>query len=154
MALYLWNVFRVLFEVLGSELCLITFNVIYCNIYTLLFKILGSVRSFIQQGWIKLIKSDSKKMLLFWTIHQRILNIITFLSSTTVFNIGYNKKDQHFWVPNQHIRMISEGSCDNKDWSNGCLKSQMSITDFKNIKKTLLTTSNFVVCCGGIIYFR
>ncbi len=47
-AFYLWNVFRVLFDVLGSELCLITFNVIYCNIYTLLFEVLGSVRSFIQ----------------------------------------------------------------------------------------------------------
>ncbi len=22
------------------------------------------------------------------------------------------------WVPNQHIRMISEGSCDTEDWSN------------------------------------
>ncbi len=22
------------------------------------------------------------------------------------------------WTPNQHIRMISEGSCETKDWSN------------------------------------
>ncbi len=26
------------------------------------------------------------------------------------------------WVPNQHIRMISEGSCDTEDWSNGSWK--------------------------------
>ncbi len=31
-------------------------------------------------------------------------------SSTTVFNIDNNKKC--FFSPNQHIRMISEGSCD------------------------------------------
>ncbi len=24
------------------------------------------------------------------------------------------------WATNQHIRMISEGSCDTKEWSNGC----------------------------------
>jgi len=37
-------------------------------------------------------------------------------SSTTAFNIHNMKKC--FLVRNQHIRMISEGSCDAKDWSN------------------------------------
>ncbi len=25
------------------------------------------------------------------------------------------------WAANQHIRMISEGSCDTEDWSNHCI---------------------------------
>ncbi len=31
-----------------------------------------------------------------------------------------NTKEQKAvsWAPNQHIRMISEGSCDTEDWSN------------------------------------
>ncbi len=35
-------------------------------------------------------------------------------SSTTDFNIDDNVS----WAENQHIRMISEGSCDTEDWSN------------------------------------
>ncbi len=38
------------------------------------------------------------------------------LSSTTVFNNDNNK--MFFKQKNQHIRMISEGSCDTEDWSN------------------------------------
>jgi len=30
--------------------------------------------------------------------------------------------------PNQHIRRISEGSCDTKDWNNGCWKFSFAIT--------------------------
>ncbi len=36
-------------------------------------------------------------------------------SSITVFNFD-NKKVS--WAPKQHIKMISEGSCDTEDWSN------------------------------------
>ncbi len=57
--------------------------------------------------------------------------------------IDLNKRDQDFyknikqhkcfqlilirkvsWVPNQHIQMISDGSCDAEDWSNSALWSQ------------------------------
>ncbi len=38
------------------------------------------------------------------------------LSSTTVFNTDNNNV---CWATNQHIRMISEGSCDTEDLSNG-----------------------------------
>ncbi len=37
------------------------------------------------------------------------------LSSTTVVNIGNNNVS---WAANQHIILISEGSCDTEDWSN------------------------------------
>ncbi len=38
------------------------------------------------------------------------------LSSTTVINIDNNKKNVA-WAPNQHIKIISEGSCDTEVWS-------------------------------------
>ncbi len=30
-----------------------------------------------------------------------------------------------YWVSNQHIRMISEGSCDTEDWSNDAENSAL-----------------------------
>ncbi len=35
--------------------------------------------------------------------------------------------------PNQHIRMISEGSCDTEDWSNGYWKFSLSISGINYI---------------------
>jgi len=40
------------------------------------------------------------------------------VSSTTVFNINNKKKSS--LAPNQHIRMISERSCDTEDCNNYC----------------------------------
>ncbi len=34
----------------------------------------------------------------------------------------FNIDKKMFWAAKQHIRMISEESCDTEDWSNGCLK--------------------------------
>ncbi len=42
------------------------------------------------------------------------------------------------WAPNQHIRMISEGSCDTEDWSNG-------FTHIKYILK-YIKTENILNC--------
>ncbi len=39
------------------------------------------------------------------------------LSSTNIFNFYNNKKCYLSTELNQHIRMISEGSCDTEDWS-------------------------------------
>jgi len=44
------------------------------------------------------------------------------LSSTTAFNIDSNNVS---WAENQHIRMISEGSCDTEDWSNDAENSAL-----------------------------
>ncbi len=38
-----------------------------------------------------------------------------------MFNIG----NYVSWAPNQHIRMISEGSCDTEDWSNAAKNSAL-----------------------------
>ncbi len=54
------------------------------------------------------------------------------LSSTTVFNFD-NKKVS--WAPKQHIKMISEGSCDTEDWSNDCWKFSFAITRINYILK-------------------
>ncbi len=48
-----------------------------------------------------------------------------------IFNI--DNKDS--WAENQHIRMISEGSCDTEDWSNGCWKFSFTITGINYILK-------------------
>ncbi len=39
-----------------------------------------------------------------------------------IFNIYTNKK-KNYWAPNNQIRMISEGSCDIENLSNGCWKA-------------------------------
>ncbi len=46
------------------------------------------------------------------------------------------------WAPNQHNRMISEGSCDTEDWSNDAeiflhRKKQLCITGINYILKYL-----------------
>ncbi len=46
------------------------------------------------------------------------------ISSTTVFNIDNNKKYVS-WAANQHIRMISEGSCDTEDRSSDAENSSL-----------------------------
>ncbi len=62
-------------------------------------------------------------MLFVWTFYSSTV------SSTNVFNM---------WAANQHIRMISEGSCDTEDWK-WCWKllyfwlNKCSIDSFKNI---------------------
>ncbi len=95
-----------------------------CSHYELVlrFKSLGSVRFFfsrveintcIQQGCIKLIKSDSKDM----------YNEDLFKNKFPQKHKGAQRFTKLFirnvsWAANQHIRMISEGSCDTEDWSN------------------------------------
>ncbi len=49
-------------------------------------------------------------------ILKTITVFIEILSTTSVFEIYNNKNFEK--QPNQHIRMISEGSCDTEDWSN------------------------------------
>ncbi len=49
-------------------------------------------------------------------ILKTITVFIEILSNTTVFEICNKKNFEK--QPNQHIRMISEGSCDTEDWSN------------------------------------
>jgi len=56
--------------------------------------------------------------------YPRIYIYIYILSSKTDFNID-NKKVS--WALNQHIRMISEGSCDTEDWSNDAEYSALII---------------------------
>ncbi len=82
------------------------------------FKELDFFNCYIQQGCIKLIKSDIYNVTkdfcfqinagpLKLSLSKNPDKMITVLSSTTVFNIDNNKKN---WAPKQYIRMISEGS--------------------------------------------
>ncbi len=64
------------------------------------------------------------------------------LSSTTVFNIDDDKKVS--WVANQHIRMISEESCDTEDKSNDAENSAL-ITEINYILKYIQTEKNIVI---------
>ncbi len=66
------------------------------------------------------------------------------LNSTNVFIIDNNKKCFFSTILYQHIRLISEGSFNTEEWSNGCCMFDLinaalqSIRDFlKNIKKDL-----------------
>ncbi len=49
-----------------------------------------------------------------------------------VFNNYLLKKVS--WAPNKHIRMISKGSCDTEDWSDGCWKSSFAINEYITFK--------------------
>ncbi len=45
-------------------------------------------------------------------------------------NIKQNNGFQHVsWAANQHIRMISEESCDTEDWSNDAENSAMQLQE-------------------------
>ncbi len=50
-------------------------------------------------------------------IHQRIQKSIT-ISTISVSNINDIKNVN--WAANQHIRMVSERSCDTENWSKDC----------------------------------
>ncbi len=55
-------------------------------------------------------------------IYLKILDSTTdFLSLSLPLSLFscHNKKNVS-WAGNQHIKMISEGSCDTEDWSNDC----------------------------------
>jgi len=52
-------------------------------------------------------------------IHQRILKIFIYCC--------FLKK--MCWAPNQHIRMISEESCDTEDWSKDAEKSNLTLQE-------------------------
>ncbi len=62
-------------------------------------------------------------MLFFWTVYKKNLFLKGIKkqtkNSTTVFNID-NHKQNVFWALNKHIKVISEGSSDTEDCSNGC----------------------------------
>jgi len=65
----------------------------------------------------------------------------------------------HFSFPfeNQHIRMISEESCDTEDWSNDAKKISYAITGihfgFKCIKTVILNCNNISqYCCFYCIF--
>ncbi len=51
---------------------------------------------------------------------------------STVFNIDNNNVS---WAANQHIRMISEGSCDTEDWSNDADNSALHHGGKKHFEK-------------------
>ncbi len=77
--------------------------------------------------WVSKFTVSTKICIFFWTFdslkNPEKNNV--WLSSQT--NIDNNN--------NQHIRMISEGSCYSEDWSNGCWKSSFSIKAINLIKK-------------------
>ncbi len=75
--------------------------------------------SFFQLWRIKLIKSD---------IYCVLQNII----------YEINTKYQ-----NKHIIMISEGSCDTEDWSNGCWKFSFSITEISYIVQYIIIENSY-----------
>ncbi len=98
-------------------------------------KILKEINTFIQKRRIKFIKSDSKdfcvtKKIIF-QLNAVLLNFlfikeiwkkcITVLTQLFLALIISNVS----WAPNQHIRLISEGSCDTEDCSNDAENSAL-----------------------------
>jgi len=74
--------------------------------------------------YFKFIKITLKTFIMIKRVRQTILkrkpiHTLRMLNSTAIFN----KKKKKNWAPNQHIRMISEESCDTEDWRNDAEKS-------------------------------
>jgi len=54
------------------------------------------------------------------------------------------------WAPNQHFRMISEGSCDKEEWSSGYWKCSFAISGIKSILKH--TKIEKIVDCNCVCF--
>ena len=70
------------------------------------------------------------------SIHQGILKKSTQLFSTLIIIINVS------WAADQHIRMISEGSCDTEDWSNDAENSAL-ITGINYFIKYIQTENSY-----------
>ncbi len=80
---------------------------------------------------------------LFKNLIQLVLKYVTFLQkyeAAQLFStlIILNK---NYWAADQHIRMISEGSYDNEDWSNDAENSAL-ITEINYILKYIQRNFN------------
>ncbi len=73
------------------------------------------------------------------SIHQRILKKMY----STVLNIDDNNNNNKLEQPNQHIRMISEGSCETEDWRNDA-ENLALITGINYIIKYIQIESSFL----------
>jgi len=60
------------------------------------------------------------------------------------------------WAPHQHIRMISEGSCDTEDWSNGC--NLFILIKYIKIETVILNCNNisqyYCLCSLALVRIR
>ncbi len=103
-----------------SQCCKVLF--IHINIL-----FLKGIRTFIQQECIKLIKSESNTFIMSQNMTY-IKQHSCFKNNNKMIIIGNVS-----WAANHHIRMISEGSCDTEDWSNGIWKFSFAIIGIKYI---------------------
>ncbi len=138
----------------------------YCWHALLPFKRLWSVRflkkdinTVIQQVFIKLIKkiagkASCKDFYLKKNSKNSEDNISVFTKiSMTTFSPSIIIRNV-FWQQNQHIIRISERSCDNEDWNNGCKKINFSTTGIYDISKYIKTGKEIVNCCDISPYNR
>ncbi len=71
------------------------------------------VKTFVYQECMKLIENDSESDKL--SIHQKIKSIKKCIYITKIETCFNTDNKNISWAANQHIRMISEGSCDTED---------------------------------------
>ncbi len=57
-------------------------------------------------------------MLIFGSFYSSKNPEKSYLTVLDIDNNNNNNNKNVYWTANQHIRMISEGSCDTEDWSN------------------------------------
>ncbi len=60
-----------------------------------------------------------------------------------------DNNNTYFWAPNQHIRIISEGSCDSQDKGNSCLKSSFAITGIYYILRFVKNNKTVNLNCNN-----
>ncbi len=81
-----------------------------------------------------------KRVKMYHGLHKNIKEILKYW---TVFSIdNNNNKYYNFLTANQHIRMISERSCDTEDWSNDAENTALilleGITKYRILKRKQL----------------
>ncbi len=106
------------------------------------------------QGCIYLIKYTVKRVIL-WNIIAIKKKINSFLWCKTEFSASYEAAQLFStlkairnisWAANQHIRMISEGSCDTEDWSNDAENSALH----HKLHFTIYSKKTVIINCNNI----
>ncbi len=86
------------------------------------------INTFISKDTLKLNKNNIYN----YNISNKCLKTLKTFNSSELFRIFYSSK---YPEKNQHIIIISEGSCDTEDRSKGCWKFSFAITEINYILK-------------------
>ncbi len=87
------------------------------------------------------------------SIHLKIMEKGIMVSTNILKSICFQHLKWITWTANQYIQMISEGSYDTKDWSNGCWKISFAITGINHILKYSQIENSQLYCFTILLFY-